>query len=336
MSNPSKPGLLLIPHLQVQNANAISSPMTWGFPSMTAFMGLMHALQRKLGPDSGLQFSGVGVVCHSFQAQTHQGYLHSFCLSRNPVMKNGGTAAITEEGRIHLDISLVFKVNVSGSSLDADDTVLQHYADTVAHTLAGMRIAGGSVIAAHQPLSRRALQPHLQFLVQDDEDTAGQYQQFAQLSQRLLPGFALVSRDDVLQAHLAALRAGDSDPASVTALDAWLDLSRINYRAVQQTTEGTETTVWQRDERTGWLVPISVGYVALSALHPAGTVTQARDDHTPLRFVEAVYSMGQWISPRRLKNIHQIFWHPGHDPETGLYRCVNDYITPPDADQPSL
>ena len=36
--------LLLVPHLQVQNANAISSPMTWGFPSITAFVGLMAAL----------------------------------------------------------------------------------------------------------------------------------------------------------------------------------------------------------------------------------------------------------------------------------------------------
>lgn len=338
----SNHGLLLIPHLQVQNANAISSPMTWGFPSITAFIGLMHALERKLGADSGLEFCGVGVVCHHFEAQTHKGYLHSFCLSRNPVLKNGSTAAITEEGRIHLDISLVFDVNVSGGSLDADATVLQQYADTVAHTLAGMRIAGGSVIASHRPLSRRALQPHLQFLAQDDEDTAGKYKQFAQLSQRLLPGFALVSRDDVLQTHLATLRAGHSDPASVTALDAWLDLSRINYRAVQQITEGTEapqdphnpTTVWQRDERAGWLVPIPVGYAALSALHPAGSVAQARDNHTPVRFVESVYSIGQWISPRRLKNIEQIIWYLGGDPETGLYRCINQYISPPEQPSP--
>jgi hypothetical protein len=32
----------------VQNANAIASPLTHGFPSITAFTGLMWALERKL------------------------------------------------------------------------------------------------------------------------------------------------------------------------------------------------------------------------------------------------------------------------------------------------
>ena len=39
--------LLVLPRLRVQNANAISSPLTHGFPSMTAFLGLMWALERK-------------------------------------------------------------------------------------------------------------------------------------------------------------------------------------------------------------------------------------------------------------------------------------------------
>ena len=39
LNQPTDRALLLVPHLQVQNANAISSPMTWGFPSITAFTG---------------------------------------------------------------------------------------------------------------------------------------------------------------------------------------------------------------------------------------------------------------------------------------------------------
>jgi CRISPR-associated protein Csy2 len=34
---PDSQGLLVLPHLRIQNANAISSPLTHGFPSMTAF-----------------------------------------------------------------------------------------------------------------------------------------------------------------------------------------------------------------------------------------------------------------------------------------------------------
>lgn len=45
--------LLVLPHLHVQNANAVSSPLTHGFPSITAFLGLMWALERKTH-DAGL------------------------------------------------------------------------------------------------------------------------------------------------------------------------------------------------------------------------------------------------------------------------------------------
>ena len=320
--------LLLVPHLQVQNANAISSPMTWGFPSITAFVGLMAALERKLGADSGLQFNGVGVVCHRFEAQTHRGYTHSFHLSRNPVRKDGSTAGIVEEGRIHLDISLVFDVSLS--SHIADDAARQQLAQTVADLLATMRIAGGSVIAPHSPSSRRALQPQLRLEAEEPEQ---QRQEFAQLSRRLLPGFALVARDDLLQAHQHTLSQRQSEGQPATALDAWLDLSRINTRAVrvpvtpaqggEAQTERTERIEWQRDARPGWLVPIPVGYAALSELHAAGSVTQARDATTPLRFVESVFSIGQWISPHRLRNAAQLIWWPTYDEASGLYRCRN-------------
>ena len=332
--------LLLVPHLQVQNANAISSPMTWGFPGITAFVGLMAALERKLGIDSGLQFNGVGVVCHRFEAQTHRGYTHSFHLSRNPVRKDGSTAGIVEEGRIHLDISLVFDVSLS--SQVADDAARQQLAQTVADLLATMRIAGGSVIAPHTPRSRRALQPQLRLEAQEPEQ---QRKEFAQLSRRLLPGFALVARDDLLQAHQRTLSQCQTDgqPMPATALDAWLDLSRINTRAVRvpaapgapATGEApapgaaddkpgaAERIEWQRDVRPGWLVPIPVGYAALSALHSAGSVVQARDATTPLRFVESVFSIGQWISPHRLRNAAQLIWWPTYDEATGLYRCRN-------------
>ena len=39
---------------------------------------------------------------------------------------------------------------------------------------------------------------------------------------------------------------------------------------------------------------------AIAPLHEAGSVLNARDAATPLRFVESVYSMGEWISPHRL------------------------------------
>ena len=329
LTQPTDRALLLVPHLQVQNANAISSPMTWGFPSITAFVGLMGALERKLGPDSGLQFNGVGVVCHRFEAQTHRGYTHSFHLTRNPVGKDGSTAGIVEEGRIHLDISLLFELQIPRSLLD--ETERQQLAQTVADLLATMRVAGGSVIAPHTARPRRALRPQLRLLAEEPEQ---QTIEFAKLSRRLLPGFALVARDDLLQAHQHTLSQRQSEGQPATALDAWLDLSRINTRAVRMPVApvtgaaddkpaAAERIEWQRDVRPGWLAPIPVGYAALSALHPAGSVVQARDATTPLRFVESVFSIGQWISPHRLRDAAQLIWWPTYDEATGLYRCRN-------------
>ncbi|MGQ0711939.1 MAG: type I-F CRISPR-associated protein Csy2 [Rhodoferax sp.] len=111
--SPQQPQVILVlPHLRIQNANAIASPLTHGFPSITAFTGVMWALQRKLAQAGvPLQLHGVGVVCHHHQEQVTQGYVRSFNLTRNPVDKDGSTAAIVEEGRMHLQITLVLAVS---------------------------------------------------------------------------------------------------------------------------------------------------------------------------------------------------------------------------------
>lgn len=323
--------LLVLPRIRVQNANAISSPLTWGFPSITAFTGLMTALARRMGPDGGVCFESVGVVCHDFEAQvTQSGYTRSFCLTRNPVLQDGATAAIVEEGRVHLEITLVFKVRVSTALLN--DTTRAECAALVADMLAGMRIAGGSVVP---PLSGGTRKPPRAQLVLTADDAELRDKQFKRLSRQWLPGFALVSRDDLLQQRVTDLReAAPANSAQPTLLDAWLDLSRINYRASRKavvneaTGESAEQVEWATDSRPGWLVPIPVGYAALTDLHPPGAVAGARAPTVPFRFVESVYSIGQWISPHRLRDIDQLTWQADYNAVTGLYRCVNAYQPP--------
>lgn len=320
--------LLVLPRIRVQNANAISSPLTWGFPSITAFTGLMTALGRRLGPDAGLRFDSVGVVCHDFEAQmTQGGYTRSFSLTRNPVLQDGSTAAIVEEGRVHLDITLVFKVRVSTALLD--DTARAECAALMAELLAGMRVAGGSVMPPLPGSTRK--QPRAQLvLVPDDAELRDK--QFKRLSRQWLPGFALVSRDDLLQKRATELReVAATSSTQPTLLDAWLDLSRINHRASRKTVvnetsgESAEQVEWATDSRPGWLVPIPVGYAALAELHPPGAVAGARDPTVPFRFVESVYSIGQWVSPHRLRDIDQLTWRADYNAASGLYRCINAY-----------
>lgn len=317
---PQHPALLLLPRIRVQNANAISSPMTWGFPAMTAFLGLMTALERRLGREAGIAFRAVGVVCHSFEAQvTTEGYTRAFHLTRNPVLADGSTAGIVEEGRVHLELSLVFDVLISADKQGAAER--QVLVDLVAHTLAGMRLAGGSVMPALPIMLAQRGKPTLELEAEDDEKKG---QQFRRLMRRCLPGFALVSRDDLLRERLAAMQA---QAPQASALDAWLDLSRWNHCAAPgaDTTEGSPTH-WETDARPGWTVPIPVGYAALSDLHPAGSVANARDTHTPFRFVETLWSMGQWVSPHRLKKLDDLLWYATTDGDAhDVYRCRNDY-----------
>lgn len=318
------PALLVLPRLRVQNANAISGPMTWGFPSITALTGLMTALERRLGRDAGIAFFSVGVICHGFEPQvTRGGYTRAFHLTRNPVLQDGSTAGIVEEGRVHLDITLVFEVELTSSLLGEAERA--QLAARIGELAAGMRIAGGSVMP---PLPGTMRRPSRAQLVLVSDNLEQKRKDFRRLSRHWLPGYALVSRDDLLQARLTELQKSTSD---ATLLDAWLDLARLNYRATRsegidpKTGETAATVEWASDARAGWTVPIPVGFASLSNVHPAGTVAGARDPGVPFCFVESVYSIGQWISPHRLDDAKDLLWEPIHDPATGLYRCVNAF-----------
>ena len=135
-------GLILLPRLRVQNANAISGPLSWGFPAPTAFTGFVHALERKFAEQLPKGVAGVGIVCHHFEPQVSQpaGRRHRvFCLSRHPVGKDGGAPALVEEGRAHMEISLLIAVHD-----DFTDNEGQCLAEDMLQAAYGMRLAGGS------------------------------------------------------------------------------------------------------------------------------------------------------------------------------------------------
>ncbi|HWV09619.1 MAG TPA: type I-F CRISPR-associated protein Csy2 [Pseudomonas sp.] len=310
--------LLLLPRLRVQNANAISGPLTWGFPSVTAFTGFAHALQRKLREEMDITLNGVAIVCHQHQAQTSQPAgkrTRVFHLSRNPVGKDGSTAAIVEEGRIHLEISLL--IGVTGEALY--DGVLDPavIAQRAWDTALGMRLAGGSVLPPTWTLGERN-----RAILEPWPGTADEEARLnRRLGQRLLPGFALIPRDDLLARHTAALQEKD---ASLTTLDALLDLSRLNIEPPGLPDEsGAPREHWHVRQRTGWLVPIPIGYRSLSG-HEPGSVRNARDRHVPFHFVESLYSLGEWRSPHRFSDIRQLLWY--HQADADLYRCTAPFL----------
>jgi len=308
--------LIVIPRLQVQNANAISSPHTHGFPSMTAFLGLMWALERKTAARGlDLQFNAIGVVVHKHQElSTKGGFLKTFRLTRNPIQRDGKTSAIVEEGRIHLDLSLVLAVQ-SDSLEIANETTKREIAGIVKDIITHQRIAGGSVVPSSA--SRWKQTPYVS-LAED----------FERVKMRLLPGFVMVERQDLLDSRYQSMV--ECRPAA-SRLEAWLSLSSVNWNWREEA-DGTSGS-WEHDRTgLGWLVPIPLGYAALTEVQAPGTVTNARDEEVPFCFVESIFGIGQWLSPHRINRVEEMLWYADSRPENGLYGCGNDYSVGPTFD----
>jgi len=348
MTTPQPEAILVLPHLHVQNANAISSPLTHGFPSITAFLGLMWALERKLAhADIALRLQAVGVICHHYQEQVTQqeqvkqgikSFVRTFNLTRNPVtdrdkitamMKHGKLASIVQEGRIHIDITLVFVVTekrTAGESAHlGNEEQMQEWASAAGAILAQMRVAGGTLLPS-RPTPGKRRRPWMAMLPEESQARA---EQFRLWRRQWLPGFALVGCDHLLPERLAALRVTKPE---TTLLEAWLHAARRNREPVSpkegEVIPADGKQLWEdpwRRKGSGWTVPIPVGYAALASCHQAGKVQNARDMITPLRFVESAYSLGEWISPHRLSQPEELWWYA--ETTKNLYRCRNGHAT---------
>ncbi len=291
--------LLRLHRLRVQNANAVSGPLSWGFPSPTAFAGFPHALQRKLGD---YRFGGVGIVCHRFEPQVDfpDGPWRPgrFRLARHPYIAgykkfNNKASAIVEEGRAHMEVSLLIEVF---DELVGDE--LAELARRVEAVLPSLRLAGGSLLGWDRIEVKEW-----------PEHATEQREHFRKLRYRLLPGFALVERRDLLE----QAADGSDDP-----LSSFLDSLALTWAPPDE-----ENGEWHVRSRSGWIVPVPVGYAALSELHDPGQVAHTRDAETPFRFVESLYTLGQWLGPHRLNRLEQLLWHTESRPDEGIYLCRN-------------
>jgi len=308
----SKPiGWVLIPRLKVQNLNAVSSPMTWGFPSPTAFTGFVDSLQRRLPSCFDARFGGTGIVCHHFAPQVSrptQFGPQAFHLTRNPLNRHGKSPSFVEEGRAHAVVSLLIEV---GGFAGAPDPFLA----AVINAAHAMRLAGGSILPCYAP---RSLPQYFECF----DDPQANTEAFAGWRSAILPGSALVQREDLLIARLQELRL---EQPGADALDALLDCTRVNIRGTQSDPKDPSKATWQFRTHPGWLVPIPVGYAGISPLYPPGAVRNTRDPEKPFRFVESLYSLGQWLSPARVNNPDEIMWRSVADSTAGIYTSVNRY-----------
>jgi CRISPR-associated protein Csy2 len=63
---------------------------------------------------------------------------------------------------------------------------------------------------------------------------------------------------------------------------------------------------------SGYLVPITTGYCAISPVYQPGEVAKVRDLSVPVVFAEAAYSVGEWVSLHRVEDIANAVWRYEH------------------------
>ncbi|OCQ52112.1 CRISPR-associated protein Csy2 [Photorhabdus australis subsp. thailandensis] len=299
--------LIVLRHVKVENANAVAG-LTYGFPAITHFLGFTHALSRKLQQSHNLILENCGVICHNYQLHAYQSDPirdKVFALTRNPLTKEAKTASFNEEGRMHMTVSLLIECSgeIAG---DAEANELEKYLLEICST---QRLAGGTIT--------EIAKVDIIAFPQEGQETR-------KLMRRLLPGFALLDRFELLAKHYKELK---QDNPQVEMIDAWLDFSTIKMRAIptqeDKQPEIGDPAYWEYVPKpdSGYLVPLMTGYQAISSLYPAGQVEKTRDPNTPFRFVEAIYGVGEWKSPHRINNIRELLWCYNY--QEGIYRCCN-------------
>lgn len=283
--------VLILPHLKIHNANALSSPFTIGFPAMTAWLGFVHALERKLSQAglSDLMLHSAAVVSHRCDVQTHKGegdFVHSIIGTGNPLDKDGSRSAFIEEARCHLDVSLV--IEWSGN----EDQVQQpEFTQQLQAVIATMKVAGGDVLSVGKPSVKSVI---------TEQDTA-------QVLRQLMPGYVLIERRDLM---IDAMQQG------VDAIDALLGYLTVHHHCEQLE---DQSVVWHSQRKaSGWIVPIATGFQGIS---PLAEAKNQRDPSLPHRFAESVVTLGEFVMAHKIKHLDDILWQYHPDLENHLYLC---------------
>lgn len=303
---------ILISNIKIHNANAMSSPYTIGFPAMTAWLGSVHALERKVHAQ-GMQevrFRKTGVVCKECNLQTYKGpgdYRSSIIGTANPLKKSRKTGdferpPFIEEARCHLRVSLVIEVTGVNSENAGQ---LQNI---VEEQFLCLRIAGGDIEQDKDPEERENRKKNhkivvdIRFIADEDE------KEMRKLLRSLMPGYAVIERRDLM---VASMQEGKD------ALDALLEGLQVVSTSIVDDGE----LRWEHARKApGWIVPLAVGFKALAG--PVQVENQ-RDFTYDHYFAESVVTLGEFKMPYHFDSMDEMMWEYQVDTQQGLYLCKN-------------
>lgn len=285
--------ILLIPSIKIHNANALSSPYTIGFPAMTAWLGFMHALERKIRITEfkEVKFTGIIVSCLELDLQTYKGkgdYVNSIIATSNPLDKSGKRPSFIEEARCDIEVTIAIECELG---------VIDHekFTQLIDNKLQTMKVASGDITSFK-------LSQHKEI---DNNNPR-------ELTKYLMPGFCLVTRQDLMQASM---------DEGQDAIDAMLDyLKTTTDIDVDKNHKVTRSKAYKKE--VGWIVPIAIGYQGISEL---GNLKNTRDETTPHRFAESVVTVGEFKMPYHFDTVDEMIWRYHEYQSNDLYLCQNNY-----------
>jgi CRISPR-associated protein Csy2 len=133
-----------------------------------------------------------------------------------------------------------------------------------------------------------------------------------ELTKYLMPGFCLVTRQDLMQASM---------DEGKDAIDAMLDYLKLTTDInVDENHKVSRSKAYKKEE--GWIVPIAIGYQGISEL---GQLKNTRDPTTPHRFAESVVTLGEFKMPYRFDTVDEMVWRYQEYQNNDLYLCQNNY-----------
>lgn len=308
---------IVIKQLKIANANALSSTCTVGVPSMTAWLGFMYALERKLHDvvdsyngeklfeNAKLKSIGVSYIDTNLRAYKIAGKnSYSIIGSKNPSEEsNGKPASFIETPSVDLTVSLV----IEATGIAENESLIP---ETVATFLMKMKVAGGDVrsIGYYKKEKKRKKEKEKEpsifeiacknVSINEDE---------AEVKKLLMPGFVIVERRDLLE------------NTKDLAINELLDILALQCHSIKD--EENRINGWKYSKKEkGWLVPIGVGYKGLS---PLGKVKNQRNANYMHRFVEGIITLGEFKMPMSFENITDFMWHYEYDEKEAYYLCRN-------------
>lgn len=304
---------LVLSHLNVINANAVSSPLSIGVPAVTAFLGASHKLQRYLNANGypSVKISGTGIVVHDTNLKTYVfkntfEYTETTRMSGRPLTKEGGRCSTIPDPKIDMDVSLICEVE-EGSSDSFDEKDFLAKADEALSK--ELRVAGGDILPPRLK-DGKVVSSYLEagrvkyFRERDAESNTD----LRDIKRFLTPGYVLIERKDLLEKEMKNGR----DP-----VEALVDYLAIHHECTR--TEDDEVEWTAKRKTAGWIVPISVGYQGLT--EPSKAENQ-RDNRYPHVFGESLVTLGEFEIINAINDFDKTIWRYDADLEKQKFVCT--------------